>query len=135
MKRITIFSTIMLCFVIIIYSESNIAAKQATPPKKVHLSEPTPLILWQLSLKNALEANWVNHPKFNGLKLTEECHIYFKVLKNGSIESINIETNSGNSLLDETAMNAVKNAAPFGVLPEGMNEYKLIVAFSPKGLK
>lgn len=45
-----------------------------------------------------------------------------KIFKNGSVVELNFEKRSGNRYFDESAIKAVKKAAPFPPLPEWMNE-------------
>lgn len=98
-------------------------------------SKPTSLDYWKMDLGKTLSSNWVQNPKYKELDPCLKSRIYLKVLKNGHIEFIELESSSGNDLLDEAAINAVKQAAPFKELPEGKETHSLVVIFTPKGLK
>lgn len=47
-----------------------------------------------------------------------EAVVHMKILKNGSVEDIYFEKRSGNRYFDESAIRAVRKAAPFPPLPE-----------------
>jgi protein TonB len=58
------------------------------------------------------------------------CQVYFRVLRNGSIQSPSIETSSGNFLFDQAAVRAVVQASPLPALPAGFSDEYLGVHFS-----
>ena len=51
-----------------------------------------------------------------------EAIIGAKILRNGSVSSLSFEKNSGNRYFDESAIKAIKKAAPFPPLPEWLDE-------------
>ena len=46
-----------------------------------------------------------------------EIKVVFKIQADGSVSDLKIAASSGNSKLDQKAIDAVKKAAPFGTLP------------------
>ncbi|MCD6485954.1 MAG: TonB C-terminal domain-containing protein [Syntrophobacterales bacterium] len=51
-----------------------------------------------------------------------EAIVEAKILRNGSVSNLSFEKNSGNRYFDESAIKAIKKAAPFPPLPEWLNE-------------
>lgn len=97
--------------------------------------EATPLTLYQMVIKSAIEQNWVFNDAMAGLNQDLEVRIFIKILKSGDIRDISFETRSGNRYLDESAKKAVQRANPLPELPKGMSSYELVLGFSPRGLK
>ena len=58
------------------------------------------------------------------------CRVYFRVGRNGSIESPAVETSSGNFVFDQAALRAVVQASPLPPLPGGFADDYLGVHFS-----
>jgi len=73
-----------------------------------------------------VEAHW--RPPFSGIG-AEITTIYFKIQRAGDVTDLRIETSSGNQLLDEAALLAVKNANPLPPLPTGSGLETLGVHF------
>lgn len=99
------------------------------------VGEATPLTLYQMVIKSAIEQNWVFNDAMAGLNKDLEVRIFIKILKSGEIRDISFETRSGNNYLDESAKKAIKRANPLPELPKGMFSYELVLGFSPRGLK
>lgn len=97
--------------------------------------EASPLTLYQMVIKSAIEQNWVFNDAMAGLNQDLEVRIFIKILKSGDIRDISFETRSGNNYLDESAKKAVQRANPLPKLPKGMFSYELVLGFSPRGLK
>lgn len=97
--------------------------------------EASPLTLYQMLIKTAIEQNWVFNDAMAGLNQDLEVRIFIKILKSGDIRDISFETRSGNHYLDESAKKAVQRANPLPKLPKGMSSYELVLGFSPRGLK
>jgi len=58
--------------------------------------------------------------------------VHFKINKDGnlSVRDIQVERSSGNTIFDQTTVQAIQNAAPFRPLPEGLpNPFETGVAF------
>jgi len=97
--------------------------------------EASPLTLYQMVIKSAIEQNWIFNDAMAGLNQDLEVRIFIKILKSGDIRDISFETRSGNAYLDESAKKAVQRANPLPKLPKGMFSYELVLGFSPRGLK
>jgi len=97
--------------------------------------EASPLTLYQMVIKSAIEQNWIFNDAMAGLNQDLEVRIFIKILKTGDIRDISFETRSGNNYLDESAKKAVQRANPLPELPKGMSSYELVLGFSPRGLK
>ncbi|MBN1754936.1 TonB family protein [bacterium] len=63
--------------------------------------------------------NWQNPIRSGGLAL--KTVVYFRILKDGTIDNAKIEKRSGNSLFDQSALRAIMVSEPFPELPV---EYK-----------
>lgn len=97
--------------------------------------EASPLTLYQMIIKSAIEQNWIFNDAMAGLDQDLEVRIFIKILKSGDIRDISFETRSGNNYLDDSAKKAVQRANPLPELPKGMFSYELVLGFSPRGLK
>lgn len=58
------------------------------------------------------------------------CQVYFRVRRDGSIQSPAVATSSGNFLFDQAALRAVVQASPLPALPGGFTDDYLGVHFS-----
>src|SRR6056297_1437587 len=61
------------------------------------IGEATPLTLYQMVIKSAIEQNWVFNDVMAGLDQDLEVRIFIKILKSGDIRDISFETRSGNN--------------------------------------
>ncbi|MBI5560415.1 MAG: TonB C-terminal domain-containing protein [Deltaproteobacteria bacterium] len=79
-----------------------------------------------------IQSLWV-YPGKGGKDLQTVLNL--KLLRSGELKSVNIEKNSGNTLFDESAINAVRKASPFPPLPEEIKEdfVEIGVRFCPGG--
>jgi len=95
----------------------------------------SPMDLYKISLKYAIEQNWVFNDMLARLDNRLEVRVMIKILKSGEIRDVAFETKSGNRYLDESAKKAIKRANPLPKLPMGMKSWDVVVSFTPKGLK
>jgi len=72
------------------------------------------------TLKNKISTSWYSALVSPGLRGKYTASVYFKILRNGQVKDLQLETKSGNDSLDLSALRAVENAAPFPPLP---NDY------------
>ncbi|MCK5311926.1 MAG: TonB family protein [Desulfobacteraceae bacterium] len=91
-------------------------------------------------LMDSIQRLWIYNERLAQLKSNEEkieVVIHIKILVSGDLGDIWIETKSGNSYLDSTAIRATKKAAPFPPLPKEFQRkfYVVGLRFSPEGLK
>lgn len=91
--------------------------------------------LYKMSVKFAIEQNWVFNDVLARMNQGLEVKIFIKILQSGEIRDISYETRSGNEYLDESAKNAIIKANPLPELPKGMKSYEVVVVFTPRGLK
>ncbi len=90
--------------------------------------------LYNLELMYRIQQNWAFNSQLAGGKDTTEVRILIKILKSGHIRDVWFETRSGNRLLDESALKAVKKSNPLSPLPGGYNSYDVGLIFTPSGL-
>ncbi|MCD4744399.1 MAG: cell envelope integrity protein TolA [Desulfobacteraceae bacterium] len=86
-----------------------------------------------------IQQNWVFNERLAQLeKIDKKINVLvmIKIMKNGDLGDIWIETKSGNDFLDKSAERAIKKAAPFPPLPPEFpySSYEVGLLFSPKGL-
>lgn len=86
-----------------------------------------------------IQQNWVFNERLAQLeKIDKKINVLvmIKIMKNGDLGDIWIETKSGNDFLDKSAERAIKKAAPFPPLPIEFpySSYEVGLLFSPKGL-
>ncbi|MCK5100671.1 MAG: TonB C-terminal domain-containing protein, partial [Desulfobacteraceae bacterium] len=91
-------------------------------------------------LAATVQQNWVFNERLAKLTKNEkrlEVRVVIKIMENGDLGDIWIETKSGNDFLDKSAIRAIKKAAPFPPLPKELQLkfYVIGLRFSPKGLK
>lgn len=90
--------------------------------------------LYNLELMYRIQQNWAFNPQLAGGNDSTEVRILIKILKSGQIRDIWFETRSGNRLLDESALKAVKKSNPLSPLPKGYQSYDVGLIFTPSGL-
>jgi len=93
-----------------------------------------PLVCYYLQLIQIITSHWDGNHKINMLDEKLKTLIVIEILKNGKVKNLTIEAKSGNSLLDDSAINAIVQCIPFPELPEGMESVDIGLAFHPKGL-
>ncbi|MFC2155683.1 TonB family protein [Acidobacteriota bacterium] len=69
------------------------------------------------TIKNKISSSWYSSLVSPGLRGKFVVVVYFKILRNGSIEDLTVERKSGSDSLDLSALRAVENASPFPPLP------------------
>lgn len=57
------------------------------------------------------------------------CVVYFRLLRDGSVDNVKVEQSSGNRYFDESALRAVKSSAPFPPLPRAFSGMYLGIHF------
>ena len=90
--------------------------------------------LYNLELMYRIQQNWAFNRQLAGVNDTQEVRILIKILKSGHIRDVWFETRSGNRLLDESALKAVKKSTPLSPLPGGYDSYDVGLIFTPTGL-
>ena len=80
------------------------------------------------AIERRVSENWYTAPAKSGNGLT--CVVYFRLLRNGSVQDIGVEKSSGNDFFDRSAVRAVKSASPFPPLPRGFQDEFLGIHFT-----
>ncbi len=124
-----------------VYNKKNIKKKAVKPPEPK--SEPPkpprqtvavidiknfPYPTYLRDLEKKIGNNWVMPAQLEGL-LGRQAVIYFRIMRDGEINGVRVDENSGEAGLDISGLRAVKNSAPFPPLPSGFDEEYLIVRF------
>lgn len=81
------------------------------------------------AIKNKISSSWYSSLVTPGLRGKFVAVVYFKILRDGSIEDVVLESKSGVDSLDLSALRAVNNAAPFPPLPQAFAYRNLGVHF------
>ncbi len=69
------------------------------------------------TLRNKISSSWYSALVSPGLKGKHAAIVYFRILRNGKVSDLRLETRSGNESLDLSALRAIKEASPFPPLP------------------
>jgi protein TonB len=104
---------------------------QEGPPETGDLAldvEDFPFAYYIAAMKRKIAAYW-RVPGASGTT-SLYCRVYFRVGKNGSIESPDVEESSGLFLFDQAALRAVVQASPLPPLPREFTDNYLGVHFS-----
>jgi TonB family protein len=93
----------------------------ASPEEKLLFSQYIPV------LQKRIKDNW-NPPK--NQPSTVQTSLHFSVLKNGEMCNLKVEKSSGNSALDNEALQAARKSAPFAPLPPEYKEQNIEIRFT-----
>lgn len=80
-------------------------------------------------IRRKIKSRWKPIPPGNVVD-PQVCVVYFRILRNGRVEDVRIEGETGHALYDRAGLRAVLNAAPFPPLPPGFRGDDLGVHFS-----
>jgi TonB family protein len=81
-----------------------------------------PFAYFLSGVERKVSENWFSAVAEGASGLT--CVVYFRLLRDGSVADVRLETSSGNAYFDRAAVRAVKSAVPFPPLPRAFpNEY------------
>jgi TonB family protein len=80
------------------------------------------------AIERKVSDNWFSAVSEGASGLT--CVVYFKLMRDGSVSDVRLETGSGNSYFDGAAVRAVKSAAPFPPLPRAFTDAFLGIHFT-----
>lgn len=76
-------------------------------------------------LKQRVEQGWVYPSEAKKSRLSGDASLVFTIRRDGSLQSVKVLRSSGARILDESAIRAVKNAAPFTPFPKDWTLEKL----------
>ena len=81
-------------------------------------------------IQNKIASNW--NPPFAGGKTDRETKtlVHFRILRNGQVRDVRVESSSGASLLDQSAVRAISMSNPLPPLPQRFSDDSLGVHFS-----
>ncbi len=96
------------------------------PVSKITLGKVFPYQWYINNLQMKVERNW--KPSVNDDKLSVVLN--FSIYTNGKISEVKINKSSGNAVLDNLALRAVKLAAPFGKIPAGWRNKTLDLSYT-----
>ena len=82
--------------------------------------------VYMYELDNKLQSNW--YPPENSSD--GEVLLSIDIAKDGSLLNVGVKESSGNILLDNSALNAVKESAPFNPLPSNYNGSSINIQFT-----
>ena len=91
------------------------------PVSQISLGKPFKYQWYKNAIRAKVESNW--KPPFKDENIS--VGLTFTIFRNGNISEVKLKRSSGNTMLDNLAIRAVKLAVPFGKLPHGEN--KLII--------
>ncbi|HVO77047.1 MAG TPA: TonB family protein [Candidatus Bathyarchaeia archaeon] len=74
-----------------------------------------PFSYYLSAIERRVSENWYSAVSQGRSGLT--CVVYFRLMRNGSVQDARVETGSGNSYFDSYALRAVKAGSPFPPLP------------------
>jgi len=80
------------------------------------------------AIERRVSENWFSAVSEGATGLT--CVVYFKLMRDGSVSDVRLETSSGNVYFDQAASRAVKSAAPFPPLPRAFTDAYLGIHFT-----
>lgn len=80
------------------------------------------------AIERRVSENWYSAVSQGRAGLT--CVVYFRLMRDGSVGDVRIETSSGNDYFDRAALRAVKSGAPFPPLPRGFADDFLGIHFT-----
>jgi len=95
------------------------------PVSQITIGKKFPYPWYIRNIQMKVERNW--KPPVNDESIAVV--LRFTVFANGKISDVNIAESSGNSVLDNLAVRAVKLAAPFGKIPVGYKDNKLELSY------
>jgi TonB family protein len=80
------------------------------------------------AIERRVSENWYSAVSQGRTGLT--CVVYFRLMRDGSVEDVRIETSSGNGYFDRDALRAVRSGSPFPPLPGGFADDFLGIHFT-----
>jgi TolA protein len=87
-----------------------------------------PFAYFLSAIERRVSDHWYNTSSQPGSGLT--CVVYFRLMRDGSVQDVRGETSSGNDYFDRSAVRAVKGASPFPPLPRGFQDEFLGIHFT-----
>jgi len=83
-----------------------------------------PFVWYVQNVQNTITGNWNRLTNVQG-----RVQIYFRIRRDGSLEGVRVEIPSGNAMLDQSALLAVRRSDPLPRLPDGFEGKSLGIRF------
>ena len=80
------------------------------------------------AIERKVSENWYSAVSQGRAGLT--CVVYFRLMRDGSVEDVRVETSSGNGYFDRAALRAVRSGSPYPPLPVGFVDDFLGIHFT-----
>ncbi|MCF8035873.1 MAG: TonB family protein [Desulfobacteraceae bacterium] len=109
-------------------------SRNADTGGKAPSDEYTRMEIYQAEVAVLMKQNWTFNPDMAGSTKGLEARLVIRIQPDGTVSEVWYEKRSGNKYLDESAYKTVQKASPLPPLPEGRNQYHLVLGFTPTGL-
>jgi protein TonB len=87
-----------------------------------------PFSYYLSAIERRVSENWLSAA--GGREGGVSCVVYFRLSRNGRVSDLRIETPSGDSYFDRSALRAIRSAEPFPPLPRAFGESWLGIHFT-----
>jgi len=87
-----------------------------------------PFSYYLSAIERRVSENWLSAA--GGREGGVSCVVYFRLSRNGRVSDLRVETPSGDSYFDRSALRAIKSAEPFPPLPRAFDESWLGIHFT-----
>jgi TonB family protein len=87
-----------------------------------------PFAYYLSAIERKVSENWLSVQ--GGREGGISCMVYFRLSRNGRVSDLRVETPSGNSYFDRSALKAIKSAEPYPPLPRAFGESWLGIHFT-----
>ena len=116
------------------YPEQSGNSRNADTGGRAPSEEYTRMEIYQAEVAVLMKQNWTFNPDMAGSTEGLEARLVIRIQPDGTVSEVWYEKRSGNEYLDESAYRTVQKASPLPPLPEGRNQYHLVLGFTPTGL-
>ncbi|MFP3980795.1 MAG: energy transducer TonB [Desulfobacterales bacterium] len=116
------------------YPEQSGNSRNADTGGKPSSEEYSRMEIYQAEVAVLMKQNWNFNPDMAGSTKGLEARLVIRIQPDGTVSEVWYEKRSGNEYLDESAYRTVKKASPLPPLPEGRQQYHLVLGFTPSGL-
>lgn len=116
------------------YTEQSGNSRNADSGGSAPSEEYSRMEIYQAEVAVLMKQNWTFNPDMAGNTKGLEARLVIRIQPDGTVSEIWYEKRSGNKYLDESAYKTVEKASPLPPLPEGQQQYHLVLGFTPTGL-
>jgi len=101
----------------------------AKPDIKFYQNDNNSLKKFIDAIRKKIEAN-KNYPlSAMNAEIEGRSEVVISILNNGQLESVKIINSSGNEALDNSALDSVRNSAPFPPIPKDLGRERIVISF------